>query len=78
MVDKEKTYKPHRVLTSGQRQSDRNRLFDAVVRLHLLVAVKTLDLGEYLQLQADRRRAILAEKKVGVLGSSDVSNQARA
>ena len=30
-----------------ERQSDRNRLFDAVVRPRPLVAVNTLDLGEY-------------------------------
>ena len=41
---------------STVRQSDRNRLFDAV-GLYPLVAVHTLDLGEYLQLQVRRRRA---------------------
>ena len=34
-----------------------NRFFDAGVRLYPLVAVHTLDLGEYLQLQVGRRRA---------------------
>ena len=35
---------------------DRNRVFDAVIRLHPLVAVNTLDLEEDLQLQVGRCR----------------------
>ena len=55
-----------------------NQLFDAVVRLYPLVAVHTLDLGEYLQLQVVGEGPLLAEMNAGVLGLSDVSKQPRA
>ena len=67
-----------RVFTSALRQSDRDQLFDALVHMHPLVAVNTLDLGEYLLLQVGRRKATPGGDETGVLDSSDISNQPRA
>ena len=55
-----------------------DQLFDALVHMRPLVAVNTLDLGEYLLLQVGQRKATPGGDETGVLDSSDISNQLRA